>query len=65
VVYNFNAGPSILPREVFEEAAAAVLNYNDSGLSILEYGHRTPAFEGIMREARDLMRELMAAGQRS
>jgi phosphoserine aminotransferase len=60
VVYNFNAGPSILPREVFEEAAAAVLNYNDSGLSILEYGHRTPAFEGIMREARDLMRELMA-----
>jgi phosphoserine aminotransferase len=59
VVYNFNAGPSILPREVFEEAAAAVLNYNDSGLSILEYGHRTPAFEGIMREARDLMRELM------
>jgi phosphoserine aminotransferase len=59
VVYNFNAGPSILPREVFEEAAAAVLNYNDSGLSILEYGHRTPAFEGIMREARDLIRELM------
>jgi phosphoserine aminotransferase len=60
VVYNFNAGPSILPQEVFEEAAAAVLNYNNSGLSILEYGHRTPAFEGIMREARDLMRELTA-----
>jgi phosphoserine aminotransferase len=59
VVYNFNAGPSILPKEVFEEAAAAVLNYNDSGLSILEYGHRTPAFEGIMQESRGLMRELM------
>ena len=59
MVYNFNAGPSILPREVFEEAASAVLNYNDSGLSILEYGHRTPAFEGIMQEARNLMRELM------
>ena len=59
MVYNFNAGPSILPKEVFEEAAAAVLNYNDSGLSILEYGHRTPAFEGIMQESRDLMRELM------
>jgi phosphoserine aminotransferase len=59
VVYNFNAGPSILPREVFEEAAAAVLNYNESGLSILEYGHRTPAFEAIMFEARMLMKELM------
>ena len=60
MVYNFNAGPSILPKEVFEEAAAAVLNYNDSGLSILEYGHRTPAFEAIMQEARDLMKELMS-----
>jgi phosphoserine aminotransferase len=59
VVYNFNAGPSILPKEVFEEAAQAVINYNNSGLSILEYGHRTPAFEGIMQEARLLMRELM------
>ena len=59
MVYNFNAGPSILPKEVFEEAAAAVLNYNDTGLSILEYGHRTPAFEAIMQEARDLMKELM------
>ncbi len=59
MVYNFNAGPSILPKEVFEEAAAAVLNYNSSGLSILEYGHRTHAFEAIMQEARDLMRELM------
>ncbi|MFN0082836.1 MAG: 3-phosphoserine/phosphohydroxythreonine transaminase [Ferruginibacter sp.] len=60
MVYNFNAGPAILPKEVFDEAAAAVLNYNNSGLSILEYGHRTPAFEAIMQEARDLMRELMA-----
>jgi phosphoserine aminotransferase len=59
VVYNFNAGPSILPKEVFEEAAQAVLNYNNSGLSILEYGHRTPAFEGIVQEARMLMKELM------
>lgn len=60
MVHNFNAGPSILPREVFEEAAAAVLNYNDTGLSILEYGHRTPAFEGIMEEARQLVKELMS-----
>ncbi len=59
MVYNFNAGPSILPKEVFEEAAAAVINFNNSGLSILEYGHRTAAFESIMQEARQLMKELM------
>ena len=48
-----------MPEEVFKEAAAAVLSYSDTGLSILEYGHRTPAFEGIMQEARSLMKELM------
>ena len=59
VVHNFNAGPSILPKEVFEKAAAAVLNYNNSGLSILETGHRTPVFQAIMDEARALVKELM------
>ncbi|MEJ7609640.1 MAG: 3-phosphoserine/phosphohydroxythreonine transaminase [Ferruginibacter sp.] len=60
MVHNFNAGPSILPKVVFEEAAAAVLNYNDTGLSILEFGHRTPAFEAIMEEARSLAKQLMS-----
>jgi phosphoserine aminotransferase len=59
MVYNFNAGPSILPKEVFEQAAAAVLNFNNSGLSILELGHRTPEFTAVMEEARSLVRELM------
>jgi len=59
VVHNFNAGPSILPKEVFEEASKAVLNYNDTGLSILEIGHRTPLFQEVMDEARALVRELM------
>ncbi len=59
VIHNFNAGPSILPREVFEEASRSILNFNDSGLSILEIGHRTPAFESVMDEARSLVRELM------
>ncbi|RYY49006.1 MAG: 3-phosphoserine/phosphohydroxythreonine transaminase [Chitinophagaceae bacterium] len=58
-VHNFNAGPSILPRSVFEQASAAVLNFNDSGLSILEFGHRTPEFTAVMEEARSLVRELM------
>ena len=57
--YNFNAGPSILPREVFEEAAAAVLDFNNSGLSILELGHRTSEFTAVMEEARALVRSLM------
>lgn len=59
VVHNFNAGPSILPKEVFEKAAAAVLNYNNTGLSILEIGHRTSTFQAIMDEARALVKELM------
>ena len=58
-VHNFNAGPSILPREVFEEASRAVLNFNDTGLSILEIGHRTPLFEGVLNEAISLVKELM------
>ena len=59
MVHNFNAGPSILPQEVFQQAAEAVLNFNGSGLSILELGHRTPMFEAVMSEARELVRELM------
>lgn len=57
--HNFNAGPSILPREVFEEASRAVLDFNNTGLSILEIGHRTPLFEAVMEEAIGLVRELM------
>ena len=59
MVHNFNAGPSILPKEVFEQASEAVLNYNNSGLSILEIGHRTSIFQTIMDEARSSVRELM------
>ena len=59
MVHNFNAGPSILPKEVFQQASEAVLNYNNSGLSILEIGHRTTAFQAIMDEARALVKELM------
>ena len=58
-IHNFNAGPSILPKEVFEQASQAILNYNDTGLSILEIGHRTPLFQAVMDEARALLKELM------
>jgi phosphoserine aminotransferase len=59
IVHNFNAGPSILPKEVFEEAAKAVVNYNNTGLSILEIGHRTSTFQAVMDEAQALVKELM------
>ena len=59
VVHNFNSGPSILPKEVFEQASQSVLNFNDSGLSILEIGHRTPLFQAVLDEAIATARELM------
>jgi phosphoserine aminotransferase len=59
MVHNFNAGPSILPKEVLQQASEAILNYNNSGLSILEIGHRTPMFQDVMDEAVSLVKELM------
>jgi phosphoserine aminotransferase len=59
MIHNFNAGPSILPREVFEEASRAILNFRDTGLSILEIGHRTSLFQSVMDEAVQTVRELM------
>jgi phosphoserine aminotransferase len=59
MIHNFNAGPSILPKEVFEEASRAILDFNETGLSILEFGHRTPMFESVVSEAMELVRELM------
>jgi phosphoserine aminotransferase len=59
VVHNFNAGPSILPKEVFEQASRAVLDYNGTGLSILEIGHRTALFQEVVDEAMATTRELM------
>ena len=57
--HNFNAGPSILPREVIEETAKAVLDFNGSGLSILEISHRAKDFQPIVDEAVALFKELL------
>ncbi|HTS44885.1 MAG TPA: 3-phosphoserine/phosphohydroxythreonine transaminase [Puia sp.] len=59
MIHNFNAGPSILPREVFHEASQAILNFNNSDLSILEIGHRTPLFQAVLDEAVATAKELM------
>lgn len=59
MIHNFNAGPSILPKEVFEQASQAVLNFNNTGLSILEIGHRTPLFQAVLDEAVETLKSLM------
>ncbi len=56
---NFGAGPSILPKEVFEEASRSVVDYNNTGLSILEIGHRTKTFQAVIDEAIASLKELM------
>lgn len=58
-VYNFNSGPSILPDEVYAQAADAIHNFNNSGLSVLEIGHRSAWFEDVLREAQSLVKSLM------
>jgi phosphoserine aminotransferase len=61
--HNFGAGPCILPQEVFQEASQAVLNFNDTGLSILEISHRSKEFEAVMAETERLVRELLSVPQ--
>ena len=57
--YNFNAGPSMLPREVVEATASAILDYNSMGLSLMELSHRSAEFKPILDEARSLLKELL------
>ena len=58
-LHNFNSGPSILPPEVLEQAAAAIHNFNNTGLSILEIGHRTSHFVEVVTEAQQIIKRLM------
>ena len=59
-LHNFNSGPSILPKEVLDQAAAAIHNFNNTGLSILEIGHRTSHFVEVVTEAQAIIKRLMA-----
>jgi phosphoserine aminotransferase len=56
---NFNSGPSILPKEVFNEASRSITDFLGTGLSILEIGHRTPLFQEVLDETKALAKELM------
>ena len=58
-VYNFSAGPAVLPEKVLQEAAAEMLDYNGTGMSVMEMSHRSKAFEDIIKTAEKDLRELM------
>lgn len=57
--YNFNAGPSMLPREVIEDTARQILDFNGSGLSLAEISHRAKDFQPVVDEACTLIKELL------
>ena len=58
-VYNFSAGPAVLPEEVLREAAEEMLDYKGTGMSVMEMSHRSKAYETIIKEAEADLRELM------
>ena len=58
-VYNFSAGPSMLPEEVLKKAAAEMLDYEGCGQSVMEMSHRSKVFDNIIKSAEALLRELM------
>ena len=59
-VYNFSAGPAVLPEEVLREAADEMLDYNGSGMSVMEMSHRSKVFQTIIDEAEQDIRDLLA-----
>ena len=58
-VYNFSAGPSVLPEVVLKEAAEEMLDYKGTGMSVMEMSHRSKAFDNIIKEAEQDLRDLM------
>ena len=58
-VYNFSAGPSMLPIEVLNRAANEMLCYGDSGMSVMEMSHRSPVYDEIIKDAERLLRKIM------
>ena len=58
-VYNFSAGPAVLPIEVLKEAQEEMLDYRGCGMSVMEMSHRGKVFDGIIKEAEKDLREIM------
>ena len=58
-VYNFSAGPSMLPESVLKRAAAEMLDYEGSGQSVMEMSHRSKTYDAIIKSCESLLREVM------
>lgn len=58
-VYNFSAGPAVLPEEVLKEAADEMMDYRGCGMSVMEMSHRSKVFDDIIKEAEADLRDLM------
>ena len=58
-VYNFSAGPSMLPLTVLEKAASEMVCYGESGMSVMEMSHRSADYEAIIKKAEADLREIM------
>ena len=58
-VYNFSAGPAVLPEEVLKEAADEMMDYKGTGMSVMEMSHRSKAYDEIIKTAEADLRELM------
>ncbi|MFI8687952.1 3-phosphoserine/phosphohydroxythreonine transaminase [Rossellomorea sp. NPDC077527] len=59
-VYNFSAGPAVLPEPVLKKVQEELLNYGESGMSVMELSHRSAPFQNIIEEAQNLLRELLS-----
>ena len=59
-IYNFSAGPSILPEAVLKKAASELVEYGTSGQSVMEMSHRSPEYDAIIKECESLLRQIMA-----
>ncbi len=59
-MYNFSAGPAVLPKDVLQQAAAEMLDWHGSGMSVMEMSHRGPEFISIYQQAEADLRELLA-----
>lgn len=62
-IYNFSAGPSMLPISVLKEAQKQMLNYNNSGMSVMEMSHRSKVYEEIINGAESVLRDIMAISE--
>ena len=64
-IYNFSAGPSMMPLPVLEKAAAEMTNYGGSGMSVMEMSHRSKVYDGIIKETEAALRRVLSTVRRT